>query len=232
MQTKLSFLVLCVAFCFTWFFGEPLYFDRILFAILIATTVLSFKWDKNLFAISLVVLCELALEEIFWLFSRDNNWLLLPAYAYCLLAIYINRRELSGKLAFMVFALSLCAEIYWLLADKQGPRIFFYIFICGNLLLLKHYAFMRPHICNRNFKQYHHWKWIKTDGQVEDYAMLHLGLNLAMISEYLLRHIAGMNNALYVYHGYSYLSHVINGFLFLIIAIALTNTIKSKLFTA
>ena len=91
---------------------------------------------------------------------------------------------------------------------------------------------MRPHICKRNFKQYRHWKWIKTDGQVEDYAMLHLCLNLAMISEYLLRHIAGISNALYIYQGYSYLSQVINGFLFLIIALALANTIKSKLFTA
>lgn len=213
-------------------FGYPLLFDRLLLGLLLVTALVSFKWDKNLFTLCLIFIGEIIIEEAAWFLSDGNRFFLIPSYLYLLIACYITRYSLLGKISSFFAICAISAEVHWFLINKEGPEIFWHTLICANLLLAKHLILVRPHFFSIRFSgRYEEWKITKTDvdaGFVVSFSIIHEFLNLA---EYLVRHILGYQ-AMLIYDTYLYVAQILVSILFFLFLLELSYTVKTKLLTA
>ena len=230
---RLQWLVIVITLLVTFStFGQPLLFDRLFAGLLVLTASVSVKWDKNLFTLCLLYIAGFALEEFTWHFSRENRLLLVPAYFYLLYACYLSRYSLTGKISIVFAVCGVAAEVYWFSIDREGPRIFWYAFLCANVLIVKHLVLLRPHFCSIKFPRWDkEWAITKTDIDIGYVLALRIFLEFLNLGEYLIRHIIGYPTMI-IYNYYSYLGHAVFAIAFYFFLRSFAETLKAKLLPA
>lgn len=108
-------------------------------------------------------------------------------------------------MTFFVLVLVVSAEFYWLLIDYSfRPAVFYYAFLLtatffARYVLLQRVRWMCEHFGYLSGK-------VALDWQLRWILNLYYVLNLAMICEYLVRHVIGFRGVVYIYNAFSELS--------------------------
>ena len=186
-------------------FGDAELFDRIFLGLLIAL-IIYFRDDKNLASIFAIIAIGRVFEELIWLVLSDLNIVKALIYGICMWTFYLIRYDILAKLAMAVTGVVICAEIYWFYTKyENAPSVIWYVLTALQDLLIRHFVFLRPVI----FK-----KWISPisslplDLQIYQIAGVFVVVQLIIISEYLARHLLGLDS-LIVYTYYPYVAHIL-----------------------
>lgn len=213
-------------------YDQPELFNMLVLGLVLVTALVSLKWDRNLLTLCIIYSAGYTVEQVVWLLSRENLYFLLPAYLYLAYACYLTRYSRTGKISILFGTCAAIAELYWFAIDKEGPRVFWYVFLCATLLIVKHSVLLRPHFCSIRFPKYDKdWAITKTDIDIGYVLALRIILEFLNLAEYLVRHIIGYPSML-IYNSYTYFVVVIFAFTFYLFFRSFAETIKNKLFPA
>lgn len=215
-------------------FGYPLLFDRLYIGLLAVTALVSVNWDKNLLTLCLISITSLLVEEGAWLATSGDRLIVieLAAYGLLLFACYLNRYSRTGKLSIFAAVVTISAECYWFFMGKEGPELYWYVFICASSLIVKHLILIRPHFCSLRIpKYYQEWRITKTDIDMGYILGARIIFEFMVIGEYLVRHV--MEYPLqFVYENYHFAAHAILTVTFYIYLRSLAETLRNKMFSA
>ncbi len=188
-------------------FGYPLYFDR-LFIVVLFALIASYKINRDLFFVGLILLIDRLIEEgIFQLSLFDVTKPVI--YAICLYAIYKFR--LVDKYVSHLFAplivVSIVAETYWFVIGYDSPSIHYYAALFCLNSFVRHFLVFRVHILNR-------FSSVKLESNPLDFSLYRVfGVTnivfTCMLLEYLIRHVTHYE-PLIIYNAYSLLNQTIS----------------------
>jgi hypothetical protein len=185
-------------------FGYPVYFDR-LFIIVLLILVSTFKVNKNLFLIGLILLLERILSTLLF----EVTSLLLTkvlTYSVCFYIVYKLTFDKQVKFLLLpVVIISILAELYWYFIEYTAPYIHTYIALMCLNLVTRYFLIFKVHIFKRTFPD--SIFSLPLDFSLYKVAGLYNLVLTAMISEYLIRHLT-FYNPMIIYFNYSFLTQL------------------------
>lgn len=171
-------------------FDNARLFDWLYFAILAFVVLLS-RNNINIAGIVLIIIAGKFIDEAGWHLLDDNLPSRLFVYLSMLATIVIIKEEEYRKPVAILFFLSLCSEIYWLVSGYDGPEIYWHLFEVTLLILVRHYVFMRVFFTSRFFPNLS--KSLGLDVEVHDVITVFMFIHALTILEYLARHLFGFD---------------------------------------
>ena len=149
------------------------------------------------------------IEEVIWsgLIFYESEILLIPIYLVLGIGVWKLADEKQTKKPLRALLIVMISfELYWFYQNYESPVIYPYLFTIVQCLILQWLIFARAMY---GFKYKFLGKETKLDFKVYKLARWTIFLEIAMISEYLIRHTLNIN-ILVVYHTYPYLYHLIS----------------------
>lgn len=202
-------------------FGNALVFDRVVLILLLLATIISFAINKDTFSILVIACWVHGIEELHWYITEDvltdvsSVWLKIYCYGLCFFACYLQRYE---KITWLVIAVVLVAtgfELWWLINDLPGKQIYWYVLVLALATFARCALFWRPHFLHSRFPHIKDWTYSRLDADCDLFLKLIVVVEVAMLSEYLLRYATSNNQIIYFYDSYSYFTHSVNLYLLL-----------------
>jgi len=213
-------------------FGYAEYYDRLFIIFLIGLICFNAR-NANIMSIALIFLFERFLEEIVFF---SSSYLLIKPVIY-LLSIGLIKLfwydKLIRRVVFPTVVISIISEIYWYLTDYTAPRIHSYIAMLMLNMATRHLIFLRIPI----FKKFQTMPFIKNtvtsplnhtsiDMPLYSMVMVNIIVVVAMIAEYLLRHLT-LLEPLFIYNSYAEIVQVLSiATLFLIVNFLIKSNYK------
>lgn len=215
-------------------FGYAQYFDRLFILFLLALIVFNIK-NANIISIALIFLFERFFEEVVFFFST---------YLYIKPLIYLSSLwlikmfwydPLIRRVILPTIITCILCEIYWFITNYSAPRIHSYIAMLLLNMITRHLIFLRVPL----FNQLHAIALIKNivtqplkqtsvDLPLYTLAMVNILVVIAMIAEYLIRHLTGLT-PLFIYKYYPYIMQLLAAVtLFLLANFVVKSTYKIK----
>lgn len=204
-------------------FGYAQYFDR-LFIIFLLVLILFNISKANIVSIAIIFLLERFFEEVVFFFS---TYLYIKPLIY-LLSLWLIKvfwyDPLIRRIILPTIIICIISEIYWYLTGHIAPKIYYYIAMMSLNIITRHLIFLRVPI----FKQLQAMALVRNivsqpitqtpvDLPLYYIAMVNILVVVAMISEYLIRHLTSLKPLL-VYNLYSESIHLLSAItLFLIV---------------
>lgn len=238
---KLFRLLLAVTvICFGYLsFGNANYFDRlfemVIFILFVFYTITlktyEFK-NINVVGILAILLAERFIEEVAY---YSDVWAVQEGFIYICAGLVFYKLKYDNLIKHLYFPVTLAAvfsSFYWYVTGYDAPNVHYYIALLLLNVLVRHFFMMRVFI----IKRFTDNKFIDKnicilpiDRNFMTVAKLNAFLNVAMIIEYLMRHLFYLNIES-VYNFYPYAAHVLSIILLLLIVEHLFN--KSYVLTA
>jgi len=207
-----KFLTTLVASAFlalgVFYFNDAESFTHLFYLILLFSIFLCRKQPDIRGVIGIILLVRLS-EEIVWfiLIDYDSKLLLLPIYLALAVGIWYLADEKQTKIPLRILMiLILIAEVYWHFSGYKAPIIYPYLVMIVLNLTIQWLIFIRAIY---GFKYKFLGKETKLDFKIYKLVRWTIFLEMAMICEYLVRHILGINMLL-VYQAFPYISHMLS----------------------
>ncbi|GHB66413.1 hypothetical protein GCM10008107_14510 [Psychrosphaera saromensis] len=180
-------------------FDYPLYFDR-LFILVLLVLIATFKVNKNLFSIGLILLLERVLAALLFEISSE---IMSKVAVYCLGLFFMYKLKFDKQVFSILLPIwlgSICAEIYWFVTNYPAPRIHTYIGLIYLNLVTRFFLIFRGHILNS--KLTFRISSLPLDWNLYRIAGFYNLVIAAIIIEYIIRHMTSAKPML-VYTNYS-----------------------------
>lgn len=187
-------------------FGNSLVFDRLFFAIVLFTAIVCHN-NINIVSLLVIILVQRLVEELAWIGLQDAYIVKEMLYCLTLAVIVYLRFDPITKLIRVVLGLVVTAEIYWFLTGYDAPEIYWHVVLINICLFSRYLIFSRLSIVDKLFPG--KGKSTNLDWTIYKLLGLTIIVQSAMLLEYLLRHILGLNKVLVIYYAYSYIVHAI-----------------------
>tara|TARA_R110000787_G_scaffold67328_11_gene150757 strand:- start:881 stop:1609 length:729 start_codon:yes stop_codon:yes gene_type:complete len=196
-------------------FGYAQYFDR-LFIIFLLVLILFNISKANIVSIAIIFLLERFFEEVVFFFS---TYLYIKPLIY-LLSLWLIKSfwydSLIRRVILPTIVICITCEVYWYLTNYSAPRIHSYIAMLMLNIITRHLIFLRVPL----FKQLQALTLIRNivsqpitqtpvDLPLYSIAMINILVVVAMIAEYLIRHLTPLES-LFVYNLYSEFIHLLS----------------------
>lgn len=184
-------------------FGNDVWFDRIFFISLIFTAIFCRK-NVNVVVLVAIVFSTTIIEELFYLLDGfyDYAWFKALLYSLFLVVAWLFRHDEINKYLFpTIISVCVVAEIYWYSLGYQAPRIVWYLLPYAFNLIVRFAIFMRFELVEHFFPGKEALCF--SEFRVRDAHQWAIYACIAMIFEYLLRHIAKIEISV-IYQIYSY----------------------------
>ncbi|WP_289028402.1 hypothetical protein [uncultured Paraglaciecola sp.] len=183
-------------------------FDRVFLGVLLFTAIIC-RHDINVVSIVTILLAQLLLEELVWLFWLDNYIFKVSFYICGFWVAYTFRYDWGAKVTILCLILASITELYWHVADYDAPMIFWHVWIMISNITVRFLIFSRVGIVHSYFPKTA--KSINLDWIIYKLSGVVLTVQALMIVEYTVRHLSGIN-ILTIYHSYPYLLRSISVF--------------------
>ena len=189
-------------------FGDASKFDRLYIAIIIAIAVYVRK-DVNLLGVIFILAFERVVEELVWLTTFGDNGFKWIVYLVCALGLCHERKAKAPCFFYLtlIYLLTVSSELYWLATGYNAPQIYWYLFLVANTVFIRNLFILRPFRTAEYFPS--EAEPLRIDHHLHNIFAFFIWINIAMIVEYLLRHLVGLNHVLYVYNSFEYIVHII-----------------------
>lgn len=190
-------------------FGYAQYFDR-LFIIFLLGLILFNIHNANIISIAIIFLLERFLEEVVFF---SSSYLFIKPLIY-LLSLWLIKLfwydSLIRRIILPTIIICVICEVYWYTTDYNAPKIYYYIAMMSLNIITRHLIFLRVPLF-RKFQAIPRiqkiisqpLKQTAVDLPLYTLAMVNILVVVAMIAEYIVRHLAGFS-ALFVYNYYPY----------------------------
>ncbi len=190
-------------------FGYAQYFDR-LFIVFLLGLILFNITNANIISISLIFLLERFLEEVVFF---SSSYLFIKPLIY-LLSLWLIKLfwydSLIRRVILPTIATCIICEVYWYTTDYKAPKIYYYIAMMSLNIITRHLIFLRVPLF-RKFQAIspiqkivsQPLKQTAVDLPLYSLAMVNILVVVAMITEYIARHLTGFT-PLFVYKHYPY----------------------------
>ena len=185
-------------------FGKGAAFDKLHFGMLIFTWIVCRK-DINVVSVVILLLLQLTWESLAWHYLLDGYFVKTILYLIAFGMIYYFRHDWVVKIILPTVVLVTASEIHWYITDYSAPEIYWHIWIMISNLLVRYLIFCRVGIVDKYFPE--NGLSVNLDWVIYKLSALIIIIQATMVLEYLLRHIVGLSNLLFVYYSYSYLVH-------------------------
>lgn len=169
-------------------FGEPLWFDRLFFAVLVVAGILHYKNINVIGVIAILLLARFADELGFWTLQNFSSWVKPIMYVIAAISLWCLRDAEEWFLFLAVtISLTLSIEIYWYFSDYKAPMVVWLIYLITVETLVRYALLIRIFITARFFptKQ----KSIGLDHWLRVTAGIVIAVRLLELFEYQLRHL-------------------------------------------
>jgi hypothetical protein len=183
-------------------FGNSNIFDWFFLSVLIFTAIICHK-NINIVSIVLILFAQLALNQVVWFVLNEHYLVVIFFYVFALWAIYQFRYDWAAKLMLFSVIIVIISDIYWFINDYPRPQISWYIWLMTSNLFVRYLIFSRVGIVDRYFPRKGlstHLDWI-----IYKLSALIIIIQAILLMEYLVRHVLGLSNALFIYYCYPYL---------------------------
>lgn len=191
-------------------FGDASKFDRLYIAILLAIAVYV-RRDVNLLGIVSILTLERVIDELVWFSTLEYNGLKWLIYFVCAIGLVRERKAPCFCYLFITYLFSLGAEIYWLAIGYPSPDINWHVFLVANTVLIRNLFIRRPFWTAERFPA--HAEPLRLDHYIHNIFTFFIWINIAMIFEYLVRHLFGLKDFLYIYNSFEYMVHIVSSIL-------------------
>lgn len=187
-----------------WSYGQTSLFVQVYF-ILLGFIALLFIRDVNMLGLIFLEAVAHIGTMLAWHFLDDILVIKIFVYGFIFLSLYLLKYEEKRKYIIGFMAVSLSAEIYWLVIGYDAPKIYYYLILINLNVILRHFLFRRVFITAQIFPGAE--RSLEADIDLYNLTWLYMLTHIAMVSEYLLRHIFGLNMILiydlssYIFHG-------------------------------
>ena len=208
--------VLAIIFCILAMisFGYAEYFDRLFIVFLVGILLLNFT-NANAVSVVAIFLFERLIEE--GIFFSSTLYLAKPI-VYLGAVLIVRQLWYDSVVKYFVaptLVACIACEIYWYASQYSAPRMHSYIaMLCLNVIT-RHLLFLRVPIFSKLFDVsrikldfVEPLKQVNLDWQLYRLSMVNCLVVVAMIGEYLIRHLTGIK-VLVVYDVYPYLMQTI-----------------------
>jgi hypothetical protein len=185
-------------------FGNGAAFDKIHIGMLIFTGIICRK-DINVVSVVILLLLQLTWESLAWQYLINENIVKITLYISAFGMMYYFRHDWVVKILLPTLSLVIASEIYWYLTNYSAPEIYWHIWIMASNLLVRYLIFIRVGIVDSYYQE--KGLSVNLDWVIYKLSAFIIIIQATMILEYLLRHIVGFSNMLFVYYSYSYLVH-------------------------
>ncbi len=217
----LAFLIIGVIG--TTYVDDIVLLDRLILLSIFLSAVYCRKNEDILTALLIIFIGQLV-YELFG--SLNNSGYLWQVFSYLLAGIAVWRSE--GDFwrlpVFILFILSLGAEIYWYINNINSPAIAWYWVTISTCLLQRYHLIMRSvnmTICfNRPSKE------TDLDYSLSSYCALPIIVELANLTEYIARHFIGLNSY-FVYNSYPWIQQL-SAMLLIVVTLVFSYQVESK----
>lgn len=189
-------------------FGDSNVFDRLFVVILIFTAIVC-RHDINVVCIAIIILLQLSMEELLWLYFLDNNIFKILLYIVGFGVAYLFRYDRVAKLVIPTLLFVSVIETYWWFIEFDAPKIFWHVCIMISNLIVRFCIFSRVGILEHYFST--KAQSINLDWVIYKLSALFIIVQSIMLAEYMVRHLLGFN-ILVFYHSYPYLMRCISVF--------------------
>ena len=198
-------------------FGKPLLFDRFYFLLLMSGALISFRIDKNIFSVFLILTSTHLLSEIMWLIREDLHSLRYFIYAIFLYIFYKLKYDIYAKVSAVIVTAVIIAEVYWAHKGYPAPKLLLTTYVLTLQVVIRHLFFFRPVLIPKYFKSWKNIEWLNMDYQIYQVSIVRIVLEALFIFEYLIRHIAGYKDTLVIYNLYPYVGALLACYFFWIV---------------
>jgi hypothetical protein len=185
-------------------FGNGAAFDKLHIGMLIFTGIICRK-DINIVSVVILLLLQLTWESFAWYYLLNENFIKIILYTSAFWMMYYFWHDWVVKIILPTLVLVTISEIYWYQINYSSPEIYWHIWIMVSNLLIRYLIFIRVGIVDKYFPE--KGLSVNLDWVIYKLSALIIIIQATMILEYLLRHLMGLSNMLYVYYSYSYLVH-------------------------
>tara|TARA_R110000772_G_scaffold255930_1_gene372273 strand:- start:343 stop:1053 length:711 start_codon:yes stop_codon:yes gene_type:complete len=185
-------------------FGNALIFDRLFLGILLFTGFVCRK-DINVIGIVVIILMQHILEEFAWIYLSNSELVKSFIYIACLFLAYRLRHDKIAKFVFVFIIAVVGIELYWYVTEYVAPQIYWHMSLIGLNLLVRNLIFSRVSISEHYLKK--SAKSINLDWTIFRLYGLSILIQVAIVTEYLIRHLANVDSLLVLYHSNAYLMH-------------------------
>jgi hypothetical protein len=186
-------------------FGQPLFFDSISTVSFIVIAFI-FRYDINIKTVCILLLVENTLVNSAFLTLNNNLIYVACAFTVAIISLYFCRHDKLAKPIALLLVITLIAEVYWYKIDYPAPQIYFYFFKISLSLIVRQLLLYRPH--GLNYYLNSGASILRLDWFVYKTIWVACVVECAMISEFLIRHLLGIQ-ALYLYNSYEYIMHAL-----------------------
>ena len=190
-------------------FGDADTFDRLFVGVLIFTLI-TCRNNIDIVTLLVIIFLQRIIQELAWATLSDGEVLKELLYSLVFVTMYALRHDPLVKWLGSVIVLALCAEIYWYLTDYPAPQLYWHLTLLISCLLTRYMIFSRLELVQKYLTRQSQstnldWIFYKLAGTT---AIVHV----AAIFEYLIRHVLGMSQVLFIYYSYPYIVHGIATF--------------------
>ena len=188
-------------------FGNPLWFDRFYILVMIIT-VLTCKKNVNILGVVAISVLISVIDESSYLLLADlAQPLKILVYGVIGYFFWCWRYDSLSPLLFIIFFLTITAEIYWQYKAYPAPQINWEVQLIFLCFLMRHCLFRRVWWTERFFPQ--QGKFLRIDWQLRKLYALQIIIRSFVIVEYILRHLS-IIDSIYIYQLTPILLAVIN----------------------
>lgn len=210
-------------------FGDASIFDR-LYLTTIFILLIFMRKDINIVGVILILISQRIFEEIgFSFIDAQVIYLKVIVYLLCLLGLYKIRKDFLAIPLGLMLVLAVAAETYWLLTGYQAPTIWWYTYLIFVSMTVRKTIWRRDYFTRLWFKKS---QSLDIDYYIYQLNLVYVWVNIAMIIEFMLRHLLGLKDVLYVYSAFSYIAHIMTVITLFLILDQILKTLNAKLIKA
>lgn len=188
-------------------FNDAVLFDLLFIGVLVFTALICRK-DINVLGVITIIFLLRALDEAVWFFINGNIETKLLLYSFSLGISYYLRHDWAAKLLLIVTLIISSIEVYWFASAYPPPEIYWNIALIIVTLIARNLIFSRVSITENWFNL--RSKSINLDWTIFRLYGLSLILQVAVVLEYLIRHLTNSPHLLVFYSAIPYIMQVIS----------------------
>ena len=188
-------------------FGNALAFDRLFLGVIVFTAFLC-RQDVNVLSLTAIIFFQHSIEELAWLYLPSGYLIKIFIYLIGLWMVYYFWYDWASKILFFCISLTALTEIYWFVTEYDPPQTFWYVYVIMVCISIRHLIFLRVNVAEIYVSK--KAKSINLDWVLYKINALIIIAQTVVLFEYYLRHILGLQSALFAYYSLAYVIHALS----------------------
>ncbi|MBL4630323.1 MAG: hypothetical protein JKY14_03915 [Paraglaciecola sp.] len=182
--------------------------------------------DKDTLGALVILLGLWCLSEALYILPA-NLYSLVLVYALTLILSVAFISQTTAKITFLITIISISAEVFWWHSEYTNkPQIHYLVGLLAITELARELLFKRVFILSE-YLGIHSGK-VALDWQLRSILLVGYSLFLAVIIEYLIRHLAGLSNLTFIYYQFGIVATILSAFTLVVVYMHYFNNQSQK----